>query len=135
MKKKIVNKGGKPPFKIDSAMCDKTEILAAQGLTMEQIASVLGMGQTTLYKNKKNNTNFAKAIKKGQSKGLANVTNALFTQAMGGNITAMIFYLKNRDPENWEDVQKRHYFGKGNEALFPKEYKIKVVHTDKIKKE
>jgi len=133
VKKKIVKKRGRPPIKIDAAMCDKAESLAAQGLNMEQIASVLGMAERTLYKKQASFEHFMHAIKKGKSKGIANMTNALFTKGMAGDTTAMIFYLKNRDPENWEDVQKRHFYGKDKESLYPKEYKIEVVHTDKHK--
>ena len=42
-------KVGKPPLKIDKQLCLKAETFAAQGLTMSQIANVLGMGESTLY--------------------------------------------------------------------------------------
>lgn len=106
MKKKTVNKVGRPPIKIDDAMCEKAESLASQGLTMKQITYVLGMGTRTLYEKQAEFPQFSHTIKKGQSKGIANMTNALFTKGMAGHVLAMIFYLKNRDPENWEDVQK-----------------------------
>lgn len=134
-KKKTVKKNGRPFIKIDAAMCDKAESLAAQGLNMEQIASVLGMCKSTLHEKKARFSDFSDTIKKGRAKGIGNMTNALFTKGMAGDTTAMIFYLKNRDPENWEDVQKRHYYGKNKESLFPTEYKVTVVHTNKIKKE
>lgn len=135
MKKKIVKKRGRPRIDIDDAMCKKAEKLATQGLTMVQIASVLGMGESTLHEKKARFLDFSEAIKKGKAKGIASITNSLFNKALSGSETSMIFYLKNRDPENWEDVQKRHYYGKDKESLFPAEYKVTVVHTDKIKKE
>ena len=46
------------------------------------------------------------ALKRGQAKGLATVTNSLFTSATDGNVTAQIFYLKNQDPKNWKDRQE-----------------------------
>ena len=43
------------------------------------------------------------AIKRGEAKGLAKVTNSLFKSANEGNVTAQIFYLKNRDVNSWAD--------------------------------
>lgn len=94
---------GPKPIKVTPEMIQKAESLAAQGLTMEQIASVLGMGERTLYEKQEDNAQLAQAIKRGRHKGVASITNALFQKAKGGDNTAMIFYLKNRDPENWKD--------------------------------
>lgn len=92
-----------PALKITKALLTKVERLAARGLTQDQIAVSLGISSTTLYKNKAKYAEFADAIKKGQSKGLEQVSNALFSKAVKGDTTAQIFYLKNRDPENWKD--------------------------------
>ena len=81
----------------------KVEALAAQGLTMKQIALSLGIARSTLYENGKKNPDISDAIKKGRAKGLATISNALFQAAEGGNITAQIFYLKNRCPDKWKD--------------------------------
>ena len=43
--------------------------------------------------------------KKGRAQGLNKVSNALFEKATQGNITAMIYYLKVRDRENWGENQ------------------------------
>ena len=45
------------------------------------------------------------AIKKGRAEGLNSVSNALFEKATQGNVTAMIYYLKVRDRENWGENQ------------------------------
>jgi len=81
----------------------KVESLAAQGLTKEQIARCLGIGRSTLFDKQKKDPDFLDAIKRGQAKGIGTITNALFQSAKNGNITAQIFFLKNRDPENWRD--------------------------------
>lgn len=85
----------------------QVEKLAAQGLTKEQIARTMGVCYNTLNERQKEYPEFLEAIKSGQSKGLAKITNKLFQKASEGDNTAMIFYLKNRDPNNWEDVHKR----------------------------
>jgi hypothetical protein len=47
----------------------------------------------------------SEAIKKGRVEGLNKVSNALFEKATQGNVTAMIYYLKVRDRENWGENQ------------------------------
>jgi len=103
---------GRPKaFEVDDAMLSKVESLAAQGLTKEQIARSLGVSYNTLNERQKDYPEFLEAIKRGQAKGIATVSNALFQKAKDGDNTAMIFYLKNRDPDNWEDIQKRQHLG------------------------
>ena len=45
------------------------------------------------------------SYKKGSASGLADVTNALYENAMNGNPVSQIFFLKNRDPNRWNDVK------------------------------
>ena len=83
----------KPKIKID---LKQVESLAANGLTQEQIAAALGISESTLHKRKKENTEFTAAIKRGKAKGIALVTNKLMESIKGGNMTAMIFFLKTQ---------------------------------------
>ncbi len=108
---------GRPPIEITDEVCQKAESLAAQGLTMDQIASVLGMGVSTLYEKQAEYPDFLEAIKDGRAKGIATVSNSLFAKATAGDNTAMIFYLKNRDPDNWEEVQKRQMSGPNGDSI------------------
>lgn len=79
----------------------KVEGFAAQGMTNEQIAEALGIGRTTHFAKKKGNQDYLNAIKEGQAKGIATITNALFNNAKTGNLGAQCFYLKNR--AGWAD--------------------------------
>lgn len=79
------------------------EKLATRGLTEEQIAHAIGIHRDTLTNHKKRNSELSEAIKRGRAKGIAKVSNALFEAAISGNVTAMIFYLKNRAPNEWSD--------------------------------
>ena len=45
------------------------------------------------------------SYKRGETSGLADVTNALYENAMSGNPVSQIFFLKNRDPNRWNDVK------------------------------
>lgn len=72
----------------------QVEKWASQGLTLEQISWNLGINPATLYKHKRLNTELAESLKKGQSRGVQQISNALFNSALEGNITAQIFFLK-----------------------------------------
>jgi len=79
----------------------EVERLAGLGLTQEQIAVSLGVSPRTLDNRKAESAEFAQAIKKGQASAITEVSNALFQNAMGGNVTAQIFFLKAR--AQWKD--------------------------------
>ena len=107
--KKQKRKVGKPEIKIDEEFCKKAESLSAQGLTMNQIANVLGIGESTLYEKQNKYPEFQESIKRGRDKGIATITNALFNKAREGDNTAMIFYLKNR--AGWKDRLETEHIG------------------------
>ena len=94
----------RPSWNPSSTDCDKATEMASRGLTVAQIASCLGISETTLYK-KQNEAEFMDAIKKVRAEGINQVSNALFEKATQGNVTAMIYYLKTRDRENWGENQ------------------------------
>jgi len=121
---------GRPPYEITPEVIAKVEKLAAQGLAEYQIAAVLGISQETLINKKKDYSEFSEAIKNGKAKGIAKITNKLFDKASDGDNTAMIFYLKNRDPDNWEEVQKRQVTGaQGGPVKTDNTFKIEYVNA------
>lgn len=91
---------GRPLKKID---LEKVESLASRGLSQKQLAIALGINLKTLQKHRKLDHELQSAIDRGQVQGLADVSNSLYENALGGNVTAQIFFLKNRDPDNWRD--------------------------------
>ena len=102
---------GRPKFEITSEILEKVEDHAGEGLTKKQIAQCLGICYNTLNERQKEYSEFLEAIKKGQAKGVATISNALFESGKEGNITAQIFYLKNRSPKNWKDRQSTEISG------------------------
>ena len=96
---------GRPRFEITPEVCEKVENLSAQGLTVDQIALVLGVSHWTIYERQNEFPEFSDALKRGQASGIDQVTNALFENAtVGKDNTAIIFYLKNR--AGWVDKQE-----------------------------
>lgn len=79
------------------------EDLCRNGATMQDIAKVIGISKTTLYKWQRESELIAKALTNGKDIADALVENALFTKAITGNVLAQIFWLKNRRPDKWRD--------------------------------
>lgn len=96
---------GRPQkLQVDAKFLATVERLASRGLTLEQIAQSVGIATCTLYEYKLKYPELSERHKKGQAKGIEEVTNALFNKGVNeGDTTAMIFYLKNRAPEDWKD--------------------------------
>jgi len=117
----------KPKIHID---LKQVESLAANGLTQEQIAAALGISESTLTKRKKENTDFADAIKRGKAKGIALVTNKLMESIKGGNMTGMIFFLKTQ--AGWKETNVQEHTGANGTALIPS---AKQMTTDELKAE
>jgi len=95
-----LKKGGRKKIVLD---LQQVENLASRGLGTTQIARAMGVSWNTIDRNRKRSVDFEDAIKRGKAKGLAQVTNSLFTSATDGNVTAQIFYLKNQDAKTWKD--------------------------------
>jgi len=76
---------------------------ARDGLTQEQIAHNMGIGLTTLKEWRKKEPTIEATLKRGRDVVDYEVENALFKNAMNGNVTAQIFWLKNRKKAQWRD--------------------------------
>ena len=76
---------------------------ARDGLTDEQIAHNIGINTATLYDWKNKYSNISNALKKGKEVVDFAVENALLKKALAGDVTAMIFWLKNRRRDKWRD--------------------------------
>lgn len=84
---------------------------ARRGLMNDQIAQNMGISETTFYKWKAENAEFAKVLKEDKDFCDDMVENALYKSALEGNTTAQIFYLKNRRRSDWRDKQELEVSG------------------------
>ena len=114
--------------KYDTHVKDKLILVqgwARDGLTHEQIAKNLGVGKDAFYTYIKKYPEFSEALKKGREVVDYEVENALYKAAINGNVTAMIFYLKNRRPNQWRDRKEANEI-----ELQTKELELKVKKFD-----
>lgn len=105
MSKKTPLKPGRKRIKFNDQDYENIEKWAGDGLSETQIATLLGCSISTITRTKKRNEQFEHAIKKGRYKAVQKVANKVYENAMEGKETSAIFFLKNRDPENWKDRQ------------------------------
>ena len=125
---KPIKKVGRKRIELD---LEQVENLASRGLGTTQIARALGVSWDTIDRNRKRSADFEDALKRGQARGLAQVTNSLFTSATDGNVTAQIFYLKNQDPKTWKDrVENVHATINLNDVLSGAKERIGGQVTD-----
>jgi hypothetical protein len=101
-KAKSKNPIGRPRFEVTPKVIQSAEQFMAQGLTREQCAANLGISRSKFFEIQEQNVDFLDAIKKGEARGIGDVTNALFENAtVKKDNVAIIFYLKNR--AGWVD--------------------------------
>lgn len=115
----------------------KLEGWARDGLTDEQIAANMGIAAKTLYRWKEAYCQICQSLKKGKEVVDYEVENALLKRALGytvkeekltkdgevvelerevpGDVTAQIFWLKNRKPSVWRDKPEDN--GEKEEAI------------------
>lgn len=83
---------------------------ARDGLTNNQIAEKIGISKQTFYDWLKKYPDLSDSLKENKDVVDRKVENALLKNALNGNVTAQIFWLKNRKPNEWrekrDDVQQ-----------------------------
>ena len=76
---------------------------ARYGLTDLQISKNIGVAMSTFCDWKNKHPEFSEALKRSKDVADYEVENALFKKAKMGDVTAQIFWLKNRKPKQWRD--------------------------------
>ena len=98
-------KPGPKPRTLTKDLLEQIELHASRGLSQQQICHALGISETWWYDAKQKGAEISESFKRGQAKGLAEVSNAIYEQALNGLTGAACFFLKNRDPDRWSDVK------------------------------
>jgi len=107
--------GGRPT-KLTPEIIEQAKNYCLLGATDIELAKFFGVVESTIYEWRKNSPEFSESTKLGKEAANARVEHALYTKACGydkdgkhypPSDTSMIFWLKNRDSENWKDVRER----------------------------
>jgi hypothetical protein len=138
-KNAIGNKGGGRPSEFRPAFLPMACKLAQLGGLDEDFAEAFGVSVQTIYEWKRRYPEFSLALKKAKEQVDAQVEKSLLRRALGFSYTAekvmivdgkptvvaytehslpsdtaCIFWLKNRQPDRWRDVN-RHEYGRPGE--------------------
>ena len=97
-----VNKGGRPIIELTDEQVIQVKALA-QYLSKEQIADYLGVARSTFDAILERDEQVFIHYKKGKASAIANVAKGLVQQAIEGNMTAAIFYLKTQ--AGWRETE------------------------------
>jgi len=130
--------GGRPT-KLTPEIIEQAKNYCILGASNRDLVQFLRIAETTLYRWMTENKEFKEAINVGKDEANDRVGKALYSKACGYSVkeskvyrengetvivdvdkhfqpdtTSMIFWLKNRDSDNWKDVKERidtHKFG------------------------
>lgn len=87
IKKRVGNGAGRPEFKATAEQRERVEILIGGGMAIEEIAAALNLSKNTLKKH------FGIELRMGRSKKRAEVLEAMYNSAKGGNVSAQKSYI------------------------------------------
>lgn len=108
-KKPPVRPQGRPEHKPTEKTRALVEALSGFGATEPYISSEIKVGEKTLRKY------YAAELAKGHEKANVQVAQALFKNAIKGNVSAQIFWAKTR--MGWKETQTHEHTGKDGEAI------------------
>lgn len=134
------------PSKYEPVFPETAQKLCKLGATDVEIADFLGIAVSTLYEWKHLHPEFSEALKTGKEAADERVTRSLYHRAVGytfdavkifmpagatdpvyapyrehvpPDATSMIFWLKNRQPDQWRDKSEHEHTGKDGAPLVP----------------
>ena len=107
MVEKKIKKLGRKLISFENEELEKLKHFAGLGLNQAELASVMGISESTLRRRKKDSELFERYMREGRTKALTDVANALYVNAtVENNVQAQQFFLRNRKPEEWNKDQK-----------------------------
>ncbi len=82
-----------------------------QGAYVVKAAEAAGITAHTVHSWRRKDAAFAAKMDEALKGRITTVVDALYSKAVGGNVTAMIFYLCNRACSDWRHVQHIQHAG------------------------
>lgn len=106
-----MTKKGRPAHKPTEESKKMVESMAAMGIPQVDIARIVGIHKETLE------IHYRAELDSGAPKANARVAQSLFNQAISGNVTAQIFWLKTR--ARWKETHELELSGKDGATIAP----------------
>ena len=93
----------------------EVEDAAAEGLNESEVGARLGVSLDTIQRRKKDNAEFAAAMKTGRARAHAAVSSRLMSLIKKGNLGAIVWYEKTR--KGYSDRVQQEMTGRDGEAI------------------
>jgi len=90
MKERSDRKQGRPPLNVTEDQRKEIQRLGGFGTPIREIAAIVGISVPTIYKYYREDLTLGKGLTN------AKVVNALYEAAIGGNVSAMMYWTKHR---------------------------------------
>ena len=111
---KTPGKGGRPLIVLDDKQ--KKIIKTCSGrLNAEQIADMIGVSRSSFFEIMQRDEVVSGLYKKGRSKTINKVAKILIDNALDGDTTSLIFYLKTQ--AGWKETTATEHTGKDGGAI------------------
>jgi hypothetical protein len=100
------------PTKYKAEYAELAKNYCLHGATDADLERYFAVGKRTINDWKIAHPDFADALNSGKEVADGKVARALYDKAVGGDTTAMIFWLKNRQKHAWRDRHEIDHSGK-----------------------
>lgn len=100
------NKGGGRPRQYLDRYADLAYKHCLKGAIDSDLAVLFGVSEQSINNWKKEHKEFSLALERGKAKVDAKIAQALYKKAKAGDMRAIIFWLKNRQPQHWREKQE-----------------------------
>ena len=98
-------------LKFDEIHQERYLALIAAGANKQGAAELVGVCRNTVRNRRLADEEFARRESEANMVAVAAVEGFLYREAQGGNVTACIFFLKNRAPDRWRDRREHEISG------------------------
>lgn len=98
----MAHPGGRPSM-YNPSMNDQVIKLCRLGATDKEIADFFNTTETTINNWKLKEPEFLESLKEGKIQSDLKVASSLYGKAINGDVTAIIYWLKNRRSKDWRD--------------------------------
>lgn len=101
------------PSSYDPTYCERAIEFLKDGYSIGALAGELGVARSSIFKWMQDHPEFSDAIKTGQAASQLwwEKRNRDFSLTGEGNATAIVFGLKNRARDDWQDITKQEVSG------------------------